>query len=85
MQVVDVLRYDRNLILLLKLVYKAVSLVGLSLIELVAKHIVEVGNECWVLKPALVRCHLVYGIVLPQSVVATKCLEPRLYGHAGAG
>ena len=61
------------------------SLVGLSRIQLVAQHIIEVGDECRVLEPTLVRGNLLYGIVLPQSVVATECLETRLNRHAGAG
>ena len=64
---------------------EAMTLIGLCRIELVAQHIVEVGDERRVFKPTLMRCHLVHGIVLPQSVVTTECLETGLYGHAGAG
>ena len=84
-QVVHVLRDDRHLIVFLQLVNEAVALIGLRCVELSAQHIVEVGHECGVGKPSLVRRNLVDGIVLPQAVVAAERLETRFYGHAGAG
>ena len=84
-QVVNILRNNRNLIFLLKLVYKAVALIRLCLSVLMALHIIESGDDCWILKPTLMRCYLIYGIILPQSIIATECLETRLNGHAGAG
>ena len=60
------------------------ALIGLRCVELSAQHVVEVGYECGVGKPSLVRRNLVDGVVLPQAVVAAERLETRLHGHAGA-
>ncbi len=84
-QVVDVLGNHRDVVIVLQTADDAVALIGLRRIEFLSEHIIEIGDERRVGFPSFVRRHLLYGVILPETIVAAKGLETALHRHAGTG
>ena len=83
-QVVNVLRHHRHIVVTLQFFYQFVPLVRLRRVQLLAQPVVKLCHEVGVCDPCLVCRHALYGVVFPQSVVATKRLKTALHRHAGA-
>ena len=83
-QVVDILRDDRNVVEVLQLGHQPMAFVGLSRVKLTPQHVVEIGDKGGVGQPTLVCGNLLYGIILPEPIGASERLEAALYGHAGS-
>ena len=81
-EVIDILRYYRHIVLLLKFRYEPVTLVGLHAPALLTEHVIEVRHERRVSLPSFVGSHLLYGIVLPQAVGVAEGLQTTLHRHA---
>lgn len=83
-QVVDILGDNGHVVPLLEFGHEPVALIGLHAPALLAEHVVEIGYQCGVGLPALVRGHLGHGVVLPQSVGIAESLQTAFHGHACA-
>ena len=84
-QVIDILGDDGDLILLLETGHKTVGLVGLDIPALLAKHIIEIGDQGGVVQPALVGGYLGHGKLLPEAVGVAEGAQATLCGDAGTG
>ena len=84
-QVVHILCHYRHVVVLLQGCDEAMALVGLGAIELLAKPVVERGDEVGVSIPRLMGGNFLHGHVLPKAVVATERLESTLHRHSCAG
>ena len=83
-EVVDVLRDDGDVVMLLKLGQRQVGGVGLRGEELAPQGIVEVGDEVGVGLPALGGGYCLDGVTLPEAVAVAKGAETALGADAGA-
>ena len=83
-EVVDVLRDDGDVVVLLKLGQRQVGGVGLRGEELAPQGVVEVGDEVGVGLPALGGGYCLDGVTLPKAVAVAKGAETALGADAGA-
>ena len=81
-QVVDILRHHRHIVLLFEFCHQTVPLVGLDAPALFAQHVVEISHQGGVCQPALMCGHLLHRILFPQSVGIAESLQSTLHRHA---
>ena len=81
-QVIDILRHHRHVVVLFQLSHQFVAFVRLHTPAFLAEHVVEISHQRGVVEPSLVGSHLLNGILLPQSVSIAESLQTTLHRHA---
>ena len=85
MQIVNVLRYNRNLEMFLQFRCQNVCLIGLCLLQFSAACIIELNHEFGIAVPAFDAGHIFHIIIFPQSVAVAESADTALGTDAGAG
>ena len=84
-EIVDVLRDDIYVIVFLQLSQQSVGLIGLLCHKVMSSGVVELMHEFGVAAEAIGRCHLHYGIILPQSSGVAEGGDAAFGTDAGPG
>ena len=85
MQVVDVLRDDGHVVVLLKFRQQQMSLVGAGIHQLPAQAVVEFVHKNRIFVPSLGSSHFFHRITLPQSAAVAESGKAAFGTHPGAG
>ena len=84
-QIIDILRDDLHIELVLEGGHEFVAFVGFAVLELATQHIVEVEANLGLTEPGIVGTHLFHTVVFPKSVTIAEGRYSALGAHAGTG